>query len=141
MSDLDAKVQKLMDDVQKRRKKVGSLKKPQWLTSCSLQLPGHDRLNIQVCPDLSLLAYVCGTLNRMAADIKSAAKELDVKIEPKWQNYPIEDWVKDIKLRVRATQIKTEQEKLSAMEAKLETLVSPDQRRAMELEKLEAELG
>ena len=55
MSDLDAKVKKLMDDVQERRKKVGSLKKPQWLTSCSLQLPGHDRLNIQICKDLGLL--------------------------------------------------------------------------------------
>ena len=76
-----------------------------------------------------------------AEDIKSAAKELVVDIEPKWQAYLIEDWIKDIKLRVRATQIRTEQEKLAAMESKLETLVSPEQRRAMELEKIEAELA
>jgi len=141
MSDLDTKVLKLMSEVKARRAKVGALKKPQWSTSCSLVLPGHERLNIQVCSDLSLLAYACGTLNRMAEDIGRAAKELDVAIDPKWQNYPIVDWVSDIKLRVRATQIKSEQQKLDALEAKLKKLTSPEQQRAMELADIEAELS
>jgi hypothetical protein len=139
-NELDAKVLKLMEEVKKRRERVGSLKKPQWNTSCSLQLPGHDRLNIQVCSDLSLLAFVCGTLNRMSQDITAAAKELDVQIEPKWQNYAIQDWISDIKLRVRITQIKTEQDKLSALETKLKGLTSEDQRRKMALEEIEADL-
>lgn len=138
--ELDAKVTKLGEEIRKRRERVGSLKKPQWSTSCSLQLPGQDRLNIQVCSDLSLLSYACGTLKRMSQDIADAAKELDVKIEPKWQNYPITDWVSDIKLRVRITQIRAEQDKLSSLQAKLKELTSPEQRRKMALDEIEADL-
>lgn len=137
---LDAKVMQLMEEVKRRREKVGSLKKPQWSTSCSLQLPGQERLNIQVCNDLAVLAFACGTLRRMSEDIKSAAKELEVEIEPRWQNYPIDDWVSDIKLRVRVTQIKTEQDKLARLEAKLKPLISEDQRRKMALAEIEADL-
>jgi len=137
---MDAKVMQLMDEVKKRREKVGYLKKPQWSTSCSLQLPGQERLSIQVCNDLSLLVFVCGTLRRMAEDVKAAAKELEVEIEPKWQNYPIEDWIADIKLRIKVTQIRAEQEKLEKLEAKLKPLISEDQRRKMALAEIEEDM-
>jgi len=141
MSDkLDKKVAQMMDEVKKRRARVGSLKKPQWTTTCSLQLPGMERINIQVVKDLPLLAYACGTLRRMAEDIKSAAKELDIEIEPKWQNYLIDDWISDIKLRVQVTQIKAEQEKLDKLEARLMPLISDEQRREMELEAIRKDL-
>lgn len=137
---LDKKVMDLIATVKERRAKVGSLKKPQWSTPCSLALPGYERLNIQVCPDLGLLAAACGTLLRMKQDIEAASKELDVEIEPTWQNYAIDDWIADIKLRVKVTQLKKEQEKLAKMEAKLKELTSEDQRREMALADIEAEL-
>jgi hypothetical protein len=76
----------------------------------------------------------------MEQDINLAAKELEVDIEPKWQNYPIEDWIADIKLRVRVTQIRAEQEKLAKLEAKLKPLVSEDQRRKMALAEIEEDM-
>jgi hypothetical protein len=139
-NELDKKVLELMKTVKDRRAKVGSLKKPQWITPCSLVLPGYERLNIQVCVDLGLLATACGTLLRMKQDIEAASKELDVEIAPKWQNYPIDDWIKDIKLRVRVTQLKEEQEKLARLEAKLKELTSEEQRREMALADIEDEL-
>ena len=54
--------------------------------------------------------------------------------------YPIEDWITDIKQRVRITQVKTEQDKLDRMEAQLKSLTSPEQQRAMALSELENEL-
>ena len=66
---------------------------------------------------------------------------LKVDIEPKVGSYAIEDWIKDIKLRVRATQVQAEQDKLQALESKLKKLTSPEQQRAMALEEIEAELG
>jgi len=138
---MDAKVQKLMGTVKARRAKVGKLKKPQWLTSCRLVLPGHEALNIQVCQDLGLLAMECGALLRMKQDIEAAAKELDVEIVLQWQNYEIDDWIKDIKLRVQVTQIKAEKAKLASLEAKLNKLLSPDQRREIELASIADELG
>lgn len=138
--DMDKIVDDLMAKVKERREKVGALQKPQWITPCSLVLPGHERLNIQVCNDLGLLAMSCGILMRMKQDMEAASKELDVEIEPKWQNYAIDDWVNDIKLRVKVTQLKREQEKLANLESKLNKLMSPDQRRRMELANIQAEL-
>jgi len=138
--DMDQKVLDLMVVVKDRRAKVGSLAKPQWTTPCSLVLPGYERLNIQVEQDLGVLAAACGTLLRMKQDIEAASKELEVEIAPKWQNYDIDDWISDIKLRVRVTNIKKEQERLAKLEAKLESLTSPEQRRAMALADIEAEL-
>lgn len=138
---MDVKVQRLLATVKARRAKVGKLKRPQWITPCSLVLPGHERLSIQVCQDLGLLAFACGTLLRMKADMESASKELEVEVKSDWQSYPIDDWIADIKLRIQVTQIKAEQEKLTKLEAKLSTLLSPDQRRAIELASIEDELG
>jgi hypothetical protein len=138
--DSDKLVNDLIAKVKERREKVGALKKPQWITPCSLVLPGMERLNVQVEQDLGKLAVACGILLRMKQDIEAASKELEVEIEPKWQNYAIDDWVSDIKLRVRITNIKAEQERLATLEAKLNKLMSPEQRRAMELAAIEAEL-
>lgn len=138
--DLDKKVLKLMENVKERRARVGSLQRPSWKTSCSLELPGWERLNIQVCMDLGVLAHAAGTLRRMEDDFVIAAKELEIGIAPKWQNYPIEDWITDIKLRCRVTQIKAEQKKLADMETKLKGLVSEEQRREMALADIEKEL-
>jgi len=137
---MDKKVMDLITTVKERRAKIEKLTKPQWRTSCSLTLPGMPTLNIQVEQQLSLLAIACGTLLRIRNDIEAAAKELEVVISPLWQSYDINDWVEDIKLRVRVTQIKTEKEKLMKMESKLKELTSEDQRRAMALAEIEKDL-
>jgi len=137
---LDKKVLDMMQTVKERRAKIGSLKKPQWKTSCSLVLPGYERLNIQVCDDLGLLAAACGTLLRMKQDIEAASKELEVTINCQWQNYLIADWIDDIKLRVQITQLKREQDRLSRIEAQLRELTSEDQRREMAIADIEEEL-
>lgn len=140
--DLDKKVLKLMANVEERRKRVGALKKPSWKTSCSLGLPGHDRINLHVCKDLSLLVYAYGILRSMRVDFVAAAREMDLAIDldTKWQSYSIDEWMSDIKQRCRIIQIKAEQKKLTDMETKLKGLVSEDQRREMALDKLEKEL-
>ena len=137
---LDKKVMALIETVKERRAKVGSLKKPHFETCMSLDLPGYERVNILVCKDLGLLATACGVLLRMKQDIEAASKELDVEIDPRWQNYLIDDWIADVKLRVKVTQLKREQERLAKLEAKLNELTSPEQRREMALAEIEEDL-
>jgi hypothetical protein len=139
-SDMDKTVEDLMAKVAARREKIGALQKPQWRTTTRLTLPGYETLNIQACSDTALLATMLGELMRRKQDIDAASKELEVDIEPKVQNYLIDDWIADIKLRVRITNIRAERAKLNALEAKLETLLSPEQRRALELAAIKAEL-
>lgn len=138
---LDKKVLDMMAKVKAKRAEIRDLAKPQWKTTCSLQLPGWDRLNIQVETDINRLALAFGTLRLIGDGLKIAAKELDCKIDLRWNNYGIEDWLSDIQQQVKRVGLNEEKKKLAAMETKLNTLMSPEQRRQMELEDLEKELG
>jgi hypothetical protein len=142
----DAKVLRLMDEVKKRRAEVEKLGKPSWLTSCSLTLPalgysGDRRITIQVETDVVTLAAAIGLLNRFKADVEEVGDELEVELDTKWQNYPIDDWVTDLKLRIKITQIQAEKKKLARLEKTLEPLMSPEQQREMALASIEEELG
>lgn len=139
--DIDKKVLDLMKKVKAKKALIKELSKPQWTTTCSLQLPGWERLNIQVEQDIGKLGLAFGTLRMLEESLKIASRELDSRVEAKWQNYPVQDWLSDIKQRVQIIGINEEKKRLATMEAKLDTLTSPEQRRAIELEKLESELG
>ena len=137
---LDAKVAKLMEVVKRQRKEVAGCKKPQWLTSCSLELPGFQRLTIQVETDLPKVAIAIGALQRMIEDVHRVAEKLEAKIEPIWQGYPILDWIADLELRINITQIQAKQTKLARLESQLNGLLSEDQRRELALADIEAQL-
>jgi len=137
---IDDKVAKLMETVQNKRRSIATLTKPSWLTNCSLVLPGFERINIQIEKNLSLLAIAIGTLSRMKDDTTVVMKDLQIDIPIKWQNYLIDDWITDLSLRIKATQIKEEQTKLKNLEIKLQPLLSEDQRREMALAEIEKQL-
>lgn len=123
-----------------RRAGLGELKKPQWTTSCSLQLPGFERINIQVETDLALLSIAAFQLESMDVAICRAEERFDASIAHTWKSYAITDWISDIGLRIRITQMQSEQQRLEALERCLDALLSQDQRREMELAKIETEL-
>ena len=138
----DQKVLRLMGLVKEQRADIGALQRPRWNTTCSLDLPQlrPERINLQVEKDLFVLSSAIGILERMAADAKRVGKELETEIEPRWKNFTIEEWVEDLKLRIKITQMEARRRKLKKMESTLDTLMSPEQRREMELAKIEEEL-
>lgn len=139
--ELDQKVQGLMEQVKKQRKELGDISKPHWITSCRIKLPGLDNaINIQVEQNTTSLASAIGTLKRMADDIKAVEKELGVSVPAVLDNYQIEDWITDIKLRINIINKQAKQKKLANMEKKLKPLLSEDQRREMALAEIESEL-
>lgn len=139
-TDLDAKVLALMEDVKSRKDKLGKLSKPQWITSCSLELPGMPLITIQLCNDLTILAYVRFKLREMLQAIGEASLDLDISIDPTFKGYQLDDWLKDVEQRMRIITIKSQQDALNKLEAKLNTLTSEDQRRAFALAEIESEL-
>lgn len=136
----DEKVQRLIADVKRRRAELSALKKPQWLTSCSLQLPGFERINIQVEQNLQLLAVAHGVLSQMCNSMEFVRHAVGVDVDQNWAGYSIEDWVADIELRLKITQIQEQQKHLAKLELALDGLLSPEQRRELELARIEQEL-
>jgi hypothetical protein len=58
-----------------------------------------------------------------------------------WLNFSYEQCKQDILTRVNGLRIKLKQDELATLESRVNSLVSPEQRRAIELEKLVQEIG
>ena len=138
---VDETVLALIKDVKERRDKIEKLSKPQWSTPCTLQLPGFERINIQIENDLALLLVVRAGLKRIEDSILTGAKELGVEVDANYQNYSVYEWVSDIEQRIKITQIKKEREKLNRLETRLNDLTSEEQRRELALVEIQKELG
>jgi len=142
---VDKQVMDLLVTLQQKKTEIAAMKsRPQWKTNCSL---GKDpestqgRCNIQVISDsaklISLYAFLTQQENFMAA----AAEELGLEFDGKWQGYQISEWKDDLKTAASRLSIKKKEEELKSLDARVNNLVSPEQRREMELEALQQILG
>lgn len=137
---LDARVAKMMETVKQKRAALGELERPRWTTTCSLQLPGFERINIQIEKDMSLLLIAIGTLNRFQKDVAEIGASLEVGVTPMWNNFKITDWCDDLRLRIKLIGKQAEQRKLATLEKQLHPLLSDDQRRELALAAVEEQL-
>jgi hypothetical protein len=58
-----------------------------------------------------------------------------------WLGFSAQDWLEDICLRINKINISNEKKKLQALEERLHKLISPEQLKAIELQKIEKELS
>lgn len=132
------KVQEKKDQIAKARKK------PQWKTNCTI---GYDpettsgRVNIMTVRDQSKVVDLYAFLVQKSEYINKAALDLDVDVDETYMGYPIEDWMDDLKSRAGQLSIDKKKKELDTLDKRVNSIVSPDQRRNMELEALQAELS
>jgi len=123
-----------------KRKKV----RPQWKTNCTL---GRDpdssqgRVNIQTVRDASKLIELYGFLLEREKLNSEAAKALDMEYDGRWCGYTISEWQYDLKTRANQLGVEKQEKEVAELDKRVNKLVSPDQRREMELEALQSMLG
>lgn len=152
----DDAVMKLLVTVEKKKNEIKALKqKPQWLTNCSFgyETPvskrrigerdedSHDRVNIQTRRDVDELLGFYSLLLQKEEYLHRAATELGVKTELKHMNFTIADWKADLKTRIGQLSIEQKQKEIDELDNRVNKLVSPDQRREMELKAIQELLG
>ena len=139
--DLLRKVQQKKDEIAK------ASKKPQWKTNCTI---GYDpettagRVNIMTVRDPQKVADLYAFLLQKEDYFKRAALELGIETQGKelmYMAYPVADWKEDLKTRAAQLGIDQKKRELDALDDRVNKLVSPDQRREMELEALQKVLG
>lgn len=138
----DEIVSDLLNKVEQKKKEIGASERPNWLTNCSFGVnPSNaaDRVNIQVA-DVNTLVSIYANLSLSQSSFELAAKDLGVKTGFKWQGFTFGEWAADIKMRLNQLQVKSKKDDLAKLEARVNALVSPEQRRELELKKLVAEL-
>ena len=143
---IDQIVLELLKKVEEKKQQIGSAERPSWVTNCSFGYNPENnvRINIQVVRDLDVLVDIHAFLTvRYSAFVQSlAALKLSEKEVPfKWLNFTYKQWLEDIETRINGLKIKTKKDELAKLEERVNALVSPEQRRAIELDKLVKEIG
>ncbi len=136
-------VEQLLEKVEAKKKEIKKIERPIWKTSCVF---GKDpdspqTTNIQVVKNVDVLVDITAWVLSYELNWGRACVSLEVSRECKIKGYTCEDWLDDLKTRVNQIQINTKKEELKKLEDRLNTLVSPEKRREIELAAIAKELG
>lgn len=142
--DHDKRIESLIQQVREQKRAIASAERPHWKTNCSFQSRhGGQSINLQVETNQRLLVETAALLMSFEKEFTAAAAALGFQSDampPLWAGFPVVDWIHDIRLRLAKLQINERKSKLESLETRLSAIVSPEQRRAMELQEIEREL-
>ena len=137
----DDAVMELLVAVEKKKQEIAEMKKrPQWLTNCSFAYDAessHGRVNIQTRRDVETLLDFYAFLLQREEYFNRAAEELTIGAKATHLGFSISDWKSDIKTRLAQLLIEEKQQELEVLDKRVNKLVSPEQRREMELKALQ----
>lgn len=141
----DEAVMALLQKVAEKKAEIlKATQKPQWKTNCTIGFDPETtagRVNIMTVRDINkLLDIECFLLQRNDYQ-KKAAAQLGVEPNYEYMGYSIADWEADLKFRADQLGIEQKKRELDELDKRVNSLVSPDQRREMELEALQKVLG
>jgi hypothetical protein len=144
MSTIDDQIRGLFDKLAARKTKIESLQTEiakSWKTTGTFRLIGAvSPTNIQTANTEQIIDIA--TNLAIVAEGRSSAlnllgRSLDVV---KVQGYSVQDWVDDFKKRLATIDIREEQAQLESIEQRLTQVLSPEERRRIEVELLMKEL-
>lgn len=144
---VDAMVLELLKKVEEKKQQIGKAERPSWSTNCSFGFNPEDnnsRVNIQVIRDVSQLVEIHAFLTAKYNAFLESRDKLGIANSEapfKHQGFTFQEWESDIQTRLNALRIKLKKDELAKLEERVNNLVSPEQRRAIELEKLVKEIG
>lgn len=141
MKNSDDKIKELIKTVEARRealKEMDKVTKEPWKTNCSYSVRSDvtDKKNVATMNEEMVIYMVSNLIARNRDSV--AAMEL-LGLEPKFviQGYSYQDWVSDAKKRLAVINMNSKKKEFDILEEKLNSLVSPELRRAIELENIE----
>lgn len=142
----DTIVLELLSKVEEKKKQIGNAERPSWETNCAFGFDPNSnaRINIQTVRDIQQLIEIHAFINDKYETYMISLKSLGIPEEEapfRWMAFSFAQWENDIKVRLNGLRIKSKRDELAKLEARVNALVSPEQRRTIELEKLIKEIN
>lgn len=139
---IDAEITALFELITKQKKEIDLVEKPKWETNCLFKFPYKSEIsvNIQVVSDISELLKILTFLTLESDTFNRLTKELKLNEKYSYNGFTLHQWKSDIITRIRKINIHKEKTKLSNLETRLNVIVSPEQRRLLEIEAIKKEL-
>lgn len=146
MENIDEKIKELFSVLENKRKEIELAEKPRWKTHLSFRYiedskNTSDVINLGVVKEEKTLIDMASFLILREKAWKDASSLLGSNLKFKWLNYSAEDWLEDIKNRMVKIKIDEKKREFTLLEDKLNKLVSPEERRRIELEEISKTLG
>lgn len=143
---LDDQVLALFNTVRERQQAIQASEKPQWKTTCTIgtsETTVTDRINIQTVSDLGRLIDIHAFLLAKEDYWSKSQKALGLKMPLpfRWLGYSVSAWTVDIQTRIAQIELTVKRAELRTLEARLDKLISQDQRRELELAAIQKELA
>jgi superfamily I DNA and RNA helicase len=144
MAEIDTTIQQLFDKLNQRKAKVAELKAQiakSWKTTGTFRLIGAaSSTNIQTASKDSV-GEIAVQLCLLDGAQSTAAVRLGQPVQVKIQGYAPDDWFADLRKRLATIDLRSEEEQLATLETRLNQVLSPEERRRIEVEMLAKELG
>jgi hypothetical protein len=146
MTTIDQKINELFEVVKKQKAEVEAAEKESkqsWRTNCSISLPfGRDEnpINLQTATQDKVKNIVIGLLKHKEYSAE-AEQVLGLEQSTQYNGFSYDDWISDCKKRISVLNIRTKKDKLAVLEKRLNDIVSPEQKRQMELDSIMKDLG
>lgn len=144
----DDKIMKMMEVVKQRKAEIAKISRPTWLTSCTIGYNPEsvaDRVNIQTVTKPERLIELYSFLLVKEQTWMESVTALDFLGEPvskpTYMGYSVADWKTDLRARAAQLTIEKKKKELEKLEQRLDSIVSPEQRRKLEMAAIERELG
>lgn len=140
--DIDSKIIELFDVLSKQKKDLEATKKEidrRWETNCSLQFGKDTPINLQTADEETLKSALARLLCQRDYDTKASAL-LGITEKPTINGFNFDSWLNDARKRLAMIQVTSKKRKLEELEARLNAIVSPEQKRQLELDALTKEL-
>lgn len=145
MNSIDKKINDLFEVVRQKRADVEAAEKEvkkKWETNCSITLPispNTPPINIQTANEATVKLVVVELLKHREY-VNKAESMLGLSTSEKYGSYEYGQWFDDCKKRVASISLLSKKESLLELEKRLNGIVSPEQKRAMELAEIEKTL-
>lgn len=141
--DIDTTIRALFDKLKARKSKVDDLKvqiAKSWKTNGSfLQLGATTPTNIQTA-STELIEDLSVQLCVIESGKKAAEERLGRSIEARYRGYSVDDWFNDFQKRLATINIREEEKQIELLEQRLNQVLSPEERRRIEVELLLKEI-
>lgn len=136
----DLLIKKLFEKVKAKKVAIQKANKPYWETSGMFGYTTnslHDRIDIRAQTDERKLIEILAFLIDRKEKYEKAAEILGSNHKFTWLGFTVDEWEKDLKLRVDQLNIDKKNKELSDIDARLNALITPELRAQMELESIQ----
>lgn len=141
MSNNDDKIKGLLTEINSKKKGLGEKPKALWKSNGLLKVGTADGVNINTINSTDKCIKIAAAILLEKSFCTEACKALELPEQDSQQAVVLNDWLDDIKLRVKMIVWDAEKKKLAGLEKKLKDLRSSDAKTEDALAGISKDLG